>query len=78
MYGDDYMESLVIEKGEAMPCPRLVYKYPYSEMEVGDSFVVPNAKRQLVYNNNYKAGKRLGARFISKAEGGNIRVWRVA
>jgi hypothetical protein len=39
---------------------------------------VPNAKRQLVYNNNYKAGKRLGARFVSKAEGGNIRVWRVA
>jgi hypothetical protein len=56
----------------------VVYAYPYEEMDVGDSFVVPVASRARVLNANYRAGKRLGKAFIARTEGENIRVWRTA
>jgi len=56
----------------------VVYAYPYEEMEVGDSFVVPVEARAKVLNANYRAGKRLGRVFIARTEGDNIRVWRQA
>ena len=33
--------EIVLESGVEMPKQRVVYAYPYEEMEVGDSFVVP-------------------------------------
>ena len=78
MSGDDYMEILEIQKGSVLPMPRVVYAYPYEEMEVGDSFTVPVQARAKVLNANYRASKRLGYKFASKAEGDNLRVWRVA
>jgi hypothetical protein len=75
--GDD-MQILEIEKGSALPDPRVVYAYPYEGMEVGDSFTVPVGARKKVLNANYRAGKRLGMKFVSKAEGELLRVWRVS
>ena len=66
------------ESGYAIPAARVVYAYPYEEMDVGDSFVVPVASRARVLNANYRAGKRLGKAFIARTEGENIRVWRTA
>ena len=60
-----------------MPSPRVVYAYPYEEMDVGDSFVVPVSARAKVLNANYRAGKRLGWRFEARTEGDQVRVWRV-
>jgi len=60
-----------------MPSPRVVYAYPYEEMDVGDSFVVPVSARAKVLNANYRAGKRLGWRFEARTEGDVVRVWRV-
>jgi hypothetical protein len=54
-----------------------VYAYPYEEMEVGDSFVVPVVARAKVLNANYRAGRRLGWRFEARTEGDVVRVWRV-
>ena len=68
--------ELVVEKKE-MPKPRVVYAYPYEDMEVGDSFVVPVSHRQQVYNANCRASKRLGFKFTSRTEGEMVRVWRV-
>ena len=72
------MEILEIEKGTVVPNPRVVYAYPYEEMEVGDSFTVPVGARAKVLNANYRAGKRLQRVFIARTEGENIRVWRQA
>lgn len=65
------------EVGVGMPRPRVVYAYPYEEMDVGDSFVVPVSARGKVLNANYRAGKRLGMRFEARTEGERVRVWRV-
>jgi hypothetical protein len=72
------MQSIEVESGIGMPLPRVVYSYPYQEMDVGDSFCVPVSARQKVLNANYRASKRLGLRFMAKTEGEVIRVWRVA
>jgi hypothetical protein len=71
------MTAIEKEVGVAMPMPRVVYAYPYEEMEVGDSFLVPVSARSKVLNANYRAGKRLGMRFIARTEGEMVRVWRV-
>jgi len=68
--------EIVMESGIQMPKPRVVYAYPYEEMEVGDSFVVPLEARAKVLNANYRAGKRLGRVFTAKTEGEQVRVWR--
>ena len=70
--------AIELETGKPVPVPRVVYAYPYEEMEVGDSFVVPVAARAKVLNANYRAGKRLGRVFIARTEGEFIRVWRQA
>ena len=72
------MEILEIEKGTLLPSPRVVYAYPYESMDVGDSFTVPVTARAKVLNANYRASKRLGVKFSSKAEGDVLRVWRVS
>jgi hypothetical protein len=68
--------ELVLESGVQMPKPRVVYAYPYEEMDVGDSFCVPLDARAKVLNANYRAGKRLGRVFTAKTEGDQVRVWR--
>ncbi len=51
--------------------------YPYREMSVGDSFWVEGISLQVVMNTNYRWGKRLGRKFIARADGPGIRVWRI-
>ena len=65
-----------IEVGVPAPKMRVVYAYPYEDMEVGDSFAVPLSARAKVLNANYRAGKRLGWVFTAKTEGDTVRVWR--
>jgi hypothetical protein len=72
------MTELVVEARVSLPKPRVVYAYPYEDMGVGDSFVVPLEARQKVLNANYRATKRLGLRFTSRTEGDVVRVWRVS
>ena len=72
------MEVIEVERGLEMPTPRVVYLYPYEEMDVGDSFTVPVAARQKVLNANYRASKRLGLKFMAKTEGDIVRIWRTA
>jgi hypothetical protein len=72
------MQVIEVERGLDMPTPRVVYSYPYEDMDVGDSFTVPLAARQKVLNANYRAAKRLGLKSMAKTEGEVVRVWRVA
>ena len=71
------MQEIALESGIAMPKPRVVYAYPYEEMEVGDSFTVPVEARAKVLNANYRAGKRMQRVFVARTEGDIVRVWRM-
>ena len=70
------MINVELEKGVPLPVSRK--KYPYKEMEVGDSFFVAEAGIQNVCNQNYRMGKKLGMSFIARKEGDGVRVWRTA
>jgi hypothetical protein len=71
----------VVKGDECGVVPRVRYPWPHTEMAVGDSFEVPvgRVKLGVLYNANYRWGKRLGARFVSRVQpSGSIKVWRVA
>lgn len=68
--------EIALETGRPAPVPRVVYAYPYEEMDVGDSFCVPVRARQKVLNANYRASRRLGIGLTAKTEGLVVRVWR--
>jgi hypothetical protein len=72
------IQEIELERGIEMPIGRVVYAYPYEDMDVGDSFVVPISARQKVLNANYRASKRLGCRYMAKTEGSVIRIWRTS
>jgi hypothetical protein len=70
--------KLSIEKSVAAPTKREIFKYPYKEMEVGDSFTAPKTARAKVLNMNYRASKSLGIELTARTEGEIVRVWRVS
>ena len=67
---------MLVEK--SVPLPEGKKRYPYKEMDVGDSFFVGDGKLQVVCNANYRASKRLGMQFIARKEVEGVRVWRTA
>ena len=69
-----YDRSIAIEKNIPTPPKRNIY--PYRQMDVGDSFLVPEARIQIVCNNNYRFSKLTGMKFIARREGIGVRVWR--
>ena len=61
-----------------VPLPEARKRYPYKEMEVGDSFFVEGGGIQNICNQNYRTGKKLGKSFIARKEEGGVRVWRTS
>ena len=53
-------------------------KYPWSQMEVGDSFVVGAERANTVRGCYVGAGKRLGRKFATRMGSEGLRVWRIA
>ena len=51
-------------------------KYPFAEMEVGDSFFVEDVKSSAIRNLASTTGQRLGKRFSVRISGDGYRVWR--
>jgi len=68
--------SIEIEKRVAIPESKP--KYPYDEMKVGDSFFVEGGNIQTIANSNWRKGKLLGMKFISRRVDDGVRVWRTA
>lgn len=78
---------LGIEKGIEVPSPRNGRyrphtRYPFVEMEVGESFFVPLEKelpvwlRSHVQNAAYRYGKKMNRIFVVRAIDGGFRCWR--
>lgn len=53
-------------------------KYPFAEMEVGDSFLVTDTPRNKISSAANQAYKRLGFKFKTGKVDDGIRVWRIA
>lgn len=71
-------EKITIDRN--IPIPKISRgsrpsKYPWAEMEIGDSFVM-NRKRP---NGTVSAAnKRYSCKFIARTVEGGVRVWRIA
>ena len=68
--------GVIIDDAVPMPEVRVARRYPYEDMGVGQSFYVEGVQMQVVLNGNWRAGKRLGRKYIARREGDGIRVWR--
>lgn len=53
-------------------------KYPFFEMNVGDSFVVPTQQAAGVRRAAHYFSEREGWRFITRTVPEGLRVWRIA
>jgi len=68
----------VIEKGVPLPASVTAKKYPFSEMEVGDSLFLPgenSAGNVAAYARSY--GQRSGWKYSARNVEGGLRIWRV-
>lgn len=74
--------TIKIDKGIPIP-PRLnnggrPAAYPFSEMQVGDSFVYSGNSKAAISTTS-AASRRLGFKFTTRVEGdGLVRIWRIA
>lgn len=70
--------KLAIVKG--VPIPEMLYgrpdKYPWKDMEPGDSFVLPNYTADL-QRNVLRSAHYKGIKVTTRKEGTALRVWRV-
>jgi hypothetical protein len=67
-----------ITKAVPIPEPMKRLNYPYEQLQVGESFWVPDVNVQHMCNANRRKSKSLGRTFVARKENNGIRVWRVA
>lgn len=70
------MSKFVIEKDIPAPKGRNS-KYPFYDMEVGDSFVAPGTSRNNLSAAASAAGRKLRRKFVTADTENGPRVWRV-
>lgn len=64
------------QKGSGRPAGKI---YPFSEMEVGDSFACPpNIKENSVAAAAHRENKKSGNKFVTRKVDGIIRCWRIS
>lgn len=69
--------EIKIESGVPIPENRGIQaKYPFSEMKVGDSFFLHNAKIGKISSAKAHWERKLGAVFAIRTVDGGVRVWR--
>jgi hypothetical protein len=72
-------DNYVIEKNVPLvPAPGAPTKYPFLQMEIGDSFLVTDRTRPQVGAAAGRAGKLSGRKFKARTVEGGARVWWVA
>jgi len=68
------MTSIKIDKTVPLPPPR--WKWPFHEMEVGDSFLIPVGWEKTCRASAWAYGKKHGMRFAMRTEKKGTRIWR--
>jgi hypothetical protein len=69
--------KIVIEKDVPLPASAKWSKYPFAEMEIGDSFVVPRERHEQLRSASSWAGRRHGRKFTIRIVGEQVRCWRI-
>lgn len=67
--------EISIEKGVPMPTVKTRSSYPLKQMQIGDSFVIPNDSK---VNGLRQCAKYAGVKIAQRREGHNVRIWRIA
>jgi len=68
---------ITIQKGVPLP-KRANNKYPFQEMEVGDSFELPVSQKAAVARSAWSRGLELEAKFtVRQISDETVRVWRI-
>jgi hypothetical protein len=73
----DHTEAVRIEKGVPLPRAHRSSKYPWRQMEVGDSFFAAGVLRSSLRQQAYAVGRKIGRKFAVRQVEGGTRVWRV-
>lgn len=70
-----------IDKGIPLPpairCRGAAPKYPWHEMNVGDSFFAQGVKASSISRLAIVTGKACGRKFSTRKESDGVRVWRI-
>lgn len=70
--------NVVIEKGIPLPSRQIPKKYPFGEMEVGDSFFVSDVSVGLLHAHARRyAPWRYTCRTVVEGDVKGVRVWRI-
>jgi len=69
------MASIKIDKNAPLPAPRV--KWPFHEMEVGDSFLIPAGQEKACRSSAWTYGKKHGMKFAVRTEKKGVRIWRI-
>jgi len=69
------MASIKIDKTVPFPAPR--GKWPFHEMEVGDSFLIPAGREKAAKASAWTYGHKHGIRFTVRQEKKGVRIWRI-
>lgn len=71
--------SIEIEKCIPLPEGAIRRRFPFKDLEVGDSFFVPDATAKDIGASTSNARKRMPDRmFIARTVQGGVRVWRLS
>jgi hypothetical protein len=70
------MDEIKIDRGIPLPEVMRKMRYPWMQMEVGDSFFAPSAVLKTMKCSAYKMGLNLGRKYEAHPEAGGVRVWR--
>lgn len=67
----------ILEKGIDIPEKQKDAKYPYEQLELGDSFFIAEGELSRLCNANYREWRRSGKKFTARKIDGGVRVWRI-
>lgn len=74
--------NMKIDKNVPMPKAKAKLKYPFNEMQVGDSFEVPCTEEERkslqikLASSSGMYGRKHGAKFTTRQSDNGIRIWR--
>ena len=80
---DEYIDNMemyemfTLERGLDIPERKTGPKYPYDQLELGDSFYLEGGDLSKLCNANYREWRRTGKKFTARKVENGVRVWRI-
>jgi hypothetical protein len=80
---DEYIDNMemyemfTLERGLDIPERKTGPKYPYDQLELGDSFYLEGGDLSKLCNANYREWRRTGKKYTARKVENGVRVWRI-